>query len=426
MRFIFRKFSIVFVVVVAVSALVSASAFAALPEFEKPFPNKFEVTGPGVSLHTVGGREPVYCGLGTFKGSGEVTGAKALTATFTLTWCLYRDKLCMSVGAKAGEIKLELEGTPYYIEKGKALGLLLKRKGGGNFMEYTCGSSETETVKVRGSLIGVLSFANATTTEFRLAFSEKKGVQEPVEYKNEKGEQVKAILEAEGSGKEKFAFEQTGYQTEALGHIDAVTTAVATKLKATLASRGLPEFRPAWVSEALAFEGGRVRAPLFEVSTVGSWDYNQSSINGNLISPNELAMTITFGEGSQGACLNGGGKLVTNTLIGRLGYLNKASKEVGLLLEPINRLVVKCGGGVLGEEEWTGAVLGKVTPIGGVTKTLELAFAQYRGVQNLQKFEGEEASHHLVDIFGKSKEEPMGLGAELELRGFPAEFKIEA
>jgi hypothetical protein len=362
-------------------------------------------------------------------GSGEITGAKAVSLTIAATKCSTSGgggSACTSAGAKSEEVKLELEGAPAYIESKKAVGLVLKHKGGGNFTELTCGG---EKVKVRGSVIGVLSFANVSTTEYRLVLSQKKGVQEPTE-----AEGTKDILEAEGSGSETYAWEQAGYQvgaTESSSHIDNVTTSEATKLKAILETRGLPEFKPSLlVALHRAFEGKAVRSPIFELASGSKWEYSGATIKGNLIGPNELALTWVSKEGGEGACYSGPGpkELVTRTLIGRLGYLNKATKEVGLLLESVGPLVAKCGALFLGSEEWSGAVLGKTTPVHEFTSTLKLEFnLRGRGLQELEKFEGETVSHHLTDRLDKSYEESLGLWATVELTGFPAaEFRIEA
>jgi hypothetical protein len=421
MRSIVRAALLALLAVLALGAVLAASASAV--EFEKPFPNKFEVKGPAITLSSVGNRTVLSCSsVGQFSGTGEITGATALTATFAFKSCSDSAGRCASAGAKAEEIKTELEGTLVSIENGQAVGVLFKHKGGGNFAEFTCGTTEKETVKVRGSVIGVISFANVTGNQFRLVFSEKKGVQEPAEY----NEKVKAVLEAEGSGKEAFAFEQTGYlagESETASHLDELLTTEATKIKAILKSRGLPEFGPYEAPAAhITLEGGASGPPFFELHSGSQWEYREVTvIKGNLISPNELAMTITFSGGSEGACLNNGTKLVTNTLIGRLGYLSKASKEVGLLLEPIGRLVVKCGSALLGGQEWIGAVLGKVTPVttfGELTKTHKLVFEKgpNSGEQLLQKFEGEATTHTLGDIFQKQREEQLALGGKFELK----------
>jgi hypothetical protein len=422
----YSRLLVALVAVLAISAVGAASALAA-PEFEKPFPNKVEVKGPGVELATVGRGAMLLCS-NSAKGTGEITGAKAATLKLTLSGCLSLGdpffSSCSTAGAASGEVKLELEGSPVYTEKNHAVGLLLKHKGAGNLAEYTCGTTEKETVKVRGSMIGVLSFANVTTKQFRLALSEKKGVQEPTEYEGSS----KATLEAEGSGAEAFAFEQAGYLSgsETGSHVNELTSSEATKIKASLtATRGLPEFRPESMGLA-SFEGSASVPKLVLKNGTATWSYNTATVKGNLISPKEVALTITFHEGS-GVCGNGGGNMVSETLVGRLGYLNKTSKEVGLLLEPIGSAAAKCSGYPLGEQEWKGSVLGAISPVNTLSKTLKLTFKQTGGVQELEKFEGEEVLHHLSDYLRSTKEEDqMGLTASFELTGFPESVKIEA
>jgi hypothetical protein len=420
MRYVCRKLALALMAVVVVSAVAAVSAFAALPAFEKPFPNKFEVKGPGVGLETVGKRSIVNCSiLGKLSGTGEITGAKALTATFQLTGCFgVGFKKCSTAGAKEGEIKLELEGTPVYVDK--AVGVLLKHKGGGNFVEYTCGSTEKETVKVRGSVIGTISFANVTGKQFRLIFSEKQGVQEPSEYIGEKGEKIKAFLEAEGSGKEVFGFEQVGL-TETASHFNELTTTAATQIIAVLASRGLPELRPEpWGS----FTGIVLGGTEFNVVGYGRWVYGHATVEGSIIDPNEVALTVTFSEPSGGGCLGR-----TITLIGRLGYVNKATKEVGLLLEPVFPVWFKCNPPTGAEQEYTGSVIGRITPVRKpFNKILKLAIQnEGKEKQAIEKFEGEEVLHHLTVFYLSNRREATGasMAAEFELT-FPVSVEIEA
>ena len=355
---------------IAASAATSASASS---EFAKPYPNKIEVKGASVALETVKGKMAVICYPGTNKASGEITGATTATLTFTFTGCtggLFGPS-CSSEGAKAGEIKTALlEASPYSVNGGKNVGLVISRKGAGNFAEFSCGTGESkENLKVRGSLIGVLSPPNFSTKEFQLAFDASKGVQKPDEYKNAKGETVKATLEAERSGKEAYAFEQAGLTGESETQYDELLSSEATKVSAGIAGRGLPEFKPETYDLGAPFEGISAEESEFQTANGSIWAAGSATIKGSIIDPNEVAMTITFTglENERSGC----GFKTTKTLIGRLGYLNKASKEVGLLLEPLGPRLAKCERSVIGATEITGSVLGKITPVNTLEKNAD-------------------------------------------------------
>jgi hypothetical protein len=406
----------------AIAAIAAASASATTPEFAKPYPNKIEVKGASVALETVKGKMTVICYPGTNKASGEITGATTATLTFTFTGCtggLFGPS-CSSEGAKAGEIKTALlEASPYSVNGGKNVGLVISRKGAGNFAEFSCGTGESkENVKVRGSLIGVLSPPNFSTKEFQLAFNASKGVQKPDEYMNAKGETVKGTLEAEESGKTTYAFEQAGLTGESETQHDELLSSEATKVSAQIPGRGLPEFGPELLERSHSPFEGTAFSPIFELTDGGTWSASSATIKGSIIDPNEVALTIAFeGMGERSGC----GFKTTTTLIGRLGYLNKTSKEVGLLLEPMGSRVAKCESSIIGAGELTGSVLGKITPVNTLSKTLTLAFKQTKGVQEFEKFEGESVLHHL-----QLSKESVGLLANFELGKFNEQVKIEA
>jgi len=404
------------VAVLAVSAVGAASASAA--SFAKPYPNKVEIKGssyPYTTYFAPTGKQVVLCKENTAK--GEITGAKAITATFTFTGC----GGWSSAGAKEGEIKTaELAGQPVSINGGKEVGIEFQPKGSGNFAEFSRGSgTEKETLKVRGSVIGVVSPANVTYKEFHLLFSAKSGVQQPSEYTNEKGEKIKSVLEVEGTGKEVFAFEKTGWNLgfgEESTHPDIMTVAEATKVEINVPSRGLPEFAKVGGGSPLGkFEGKAFESQIaYEGAT---WSYQSATVAGEVIGPNEVAVVLTLREAGTYACRNTESKtLVTHTLIGRLGYINKATKEVGLLFEPIlnEPFIGECWG----DEDInkiTGSIIGKITPVGSYGKTFTLTFRGARGVQELTKFEGEEAIHNLEVYIGTGKGEKASVNVTFEL-----------
>jgi hypothetical protein len=210
-----RIIGLALVAVVALSALATATASAALPEFVPTagkFPVKFTDTSGAGTLETVGGHK-VTCKADS--STGEFTGAKTNKETFIFTGCESLGFKCNSAGAAAGEIRTNaIASLLVYINKAKKeVGMDLSPEVvGGLFAEFSCGG--VETLKVRGSVIAPVTKVNtAKQASFKLTAKASKGVQKPTEYENEAGKKVKDILETEGAGALPFAFEQSGITT---------------------------------------------------------------------------------------------------------------------------------------------------------------------------------------------------------------------
>jgi hypothetical protein len=409
MRSTFKNVLVAALAVFATGIVGASSASAALPEFTAPYANQFEVAKGGTHVFATVGKRNILCL--SLAAKGEITGAKVATATLTLKGCGGFEAKCTTAGAATGEIKTaELEGKPAYINNQLGVGVDLQAKGGGNFAEFACGA---ETVKIRGSVIGAITPVNVPTSAFYLNLTGAGGVQNPTEYENEKAEKVKDILETEGTGPKPFAFEQTELSGPRLEAI----TSKATQVKAKLASRGLPEFeypssKPTY---PIAFEG-HFKGPRPELQSANSQRYEKAKISGLIVDPNDVAnVVITFEEVSAPLfpCTNLPKSLVTRPLAGRLGYINKVAKTVGLLLEPTVPPIANCKGGVV-EEEYNGSVIAKITPVNEGTTELTLHY-EVEGVgtkQRPEKFEGEEALHHLETIRNKEPAEHATLEGE--------------
>src|SRR5579859_758734 len=89
--------------ILALSATITASASAALPEFAGPFPVPFTAKSGLTRLETVKGAV-ITCLSDT--GSGEVTGPKTGTVTITFTGCelVTLGLSCNTVGVPPGDI----------------------------------------------------------------------------------------------------------------------------------------------------------------------------------------------------------------------------------------------------------------------------------------------------------------------------------
>ncbi|MCW3056336.1 MAG: hypothetical protein JWO21_305, partial [Solirubrobacterales bacterium] len=83
------------------------------------------------------------------------------------------------------------------------------------------------------------------------------------------------------------------------------------------------------------------------------------------------------------------GEIVTNELSGEIGYVNKATKAVGLDLKPVGELFAEfnCTGGLL-KLKVKGSVIGKLSPVNTATKEFKLEFKLAGvGKQEIEKFE---------------------------------------
>lgn len=91
------------------------------------------------------------------------------------------------------------------------------------------------------------------------------------------------------------------------------------------------------------------------------------------------------------------GEIVTNELKGRIGYINKATKVVGALVEPVfgSELAVVLGS-CIGEVEVLGSALGEVTSeLNKETGSAGVRFGVVGGAPEFTKFEGEATEHRL-------------------------------
>src|ERR1700741_1577070 len=91
------------IAMLALSATVTATASASLPEFVGPFPVGFAAKSGATKLETVKGAV-ITCTADT--GAGEVTGPKTGTVTITFSGCEFvtLGLPCNTVGVPPGEI----------------------------------------------------------------------------------------------------------------------------------------------------------------------------------------------------------------------------------------------------------------------------------------------------------------------------------
>jgi hypothetical protein len=199
MRSMFRNVLVAIVAVLALSAVASATASAALPEIvnskgEELVKKKFtgEVHGTdAVGLEISGhGWEP--CEELSF--AGGVKGTKGGEATLTLH-CV---ATCHTKSSKEKEIKLPVSVNLVWLNKAKEnIALLLSISGvvdlEGYCWAYTMPSQFP--LELSGSLLVPVGATNELGTEYTLTPKQNESRQEPDEYENETGGKVKAQLE---------------------------------------------------------------------------------------------------------------------------------------------------------------------------------------------------------------------------------------
>jgi hypothetical protein len=187
------------------SKATGAVVAAGKPEFVlgegSVFPDAFEGGALAAKVSISNPVEALTCEGATARGS--VTGAKSLSLTLELKRCANASEECKTPGAGAGVEILSGTGGLFYIAKAE-------KRAGVPFAltatEIVCG---TLKVKVRGTIVIPINPTNTKTTKLTLPFTGNgSGRATYTTYENEKGEVIKAKLEANfGSGYKESALE---------------------------------------------------------------------------------------------------------------------------------------------------------------------------------------------------------------------------
>jgi hypothetical protein len=169
-------------------------------------------------------------------------------------------------------------------------------------------------------------------------------------------------------------------------------------LASASASAALPEF-----TTTTSFVGSSERVTM-TAGGFGEWDYKSSALKGTIATKTTVEkMEVNFAEASSPrACYNASKlSLLWTGVEGRLGYISKANKEVGLMLgEPVTTPIAKCTVFETDLENISGDIIAKITPVNTKTKHFVLHFlVNSKGEQEFGKFEGELQDIPL--IFGK-------------------------
>lgn len=202
--------AVLVVCMLVVSSIAAASALAALPEFEGPFPIHFTALQLGEGeLITLAGRD-IKCKHGS--ALGFIKSAKdALVNGIVYTGCKstkFGAGECQSGATKGEIVTLPLLGLLGYTNKAaKEVGLLFELDGGAgtHFASFECEALIKEKVTVTGTVICKLSPVNTVTKDYHLLCKQTNGVQEPLSFEGG----PKDFLTTKGSGLENFT-EQSG------------------------------------------------------------------------------------------------------------------------------------------------------------------------------------------------------------------------
>ncbi len=178
----------------ALTALASASASAALPEFSaSKYPVTYKITHSEVLLESGNGNIDCIGENESQKISGEITSATTATATWTLTSCEetpFHGK-CTSEGAALGEIKTaSLPVKPVYISKeNKNVGLEFNYvENLKPFAKFQC-EGDAEKSSIKGAVIARITPVNAKVSLFSVNFNGGPRVESyPLEFEWNPGE----------------------------------------------------------------------------------------------------------------------------------------------------------------------------------------------------------------------------------------------
>jgi hypothetical protein len=159
--------------------------------------NKFTATIGETVVETTGGRS-VKCKSGT--AGGVETSATEGEQTITLKECKsnVESASCNSPGQSAGVIEL----------KEVKLSTLPAKFPGDMPLTYILRASAAECAgvkgQIKGSYLSPVPSEGKLSTTYTFVSKQTKGIQEPAEYENSKGEKEKFSFEAELGGSEKF------------------------------------------------------------------------------------------------------------------------------------------------------------------------------------------------------------------------------
>jgi hypothetical protein len=193
---------------VALSAIASTMATAALPEFNKTKIKFTSFSGPGTLAVAAG--NTIECTSDTDE--GEITGVKTVTLTVDFRKCTIFGLFgAHSLGDAENTILTSATGTLCYInEAKKEVGLVLTPTGLLHIEAPNAGA----LALIKGTLIGRLTPVNTTSLHGELILKQEKGVQAVLGCEGLAGETHLSTSENEGT------FKASGEgTTDAIGYL---------------------------------------------------------------------------------------------------------------------------------------------------------------------------------------------------------------
>jgi hypothetical protein len=184
----------------------------------------------------------------------------------------------------------------------------------------------------------------------------------------------------------------------------------------------VPELSPTPTEKNPVTFSGRMGASVWEVGSASYGCGQTGYVQGRFVNASEVRGVVMTFEGCSGL----GSFKSTWKLKGRLGYLNKEAKTVGLLLEGEESEVFAPNW----EQEslyikgalW-GGLIGKIGGVDSKVKTEGLAYSESHAKQELTKFEGEKAEHYLTRHSESAETTPVGVEVSATLEKFEREGK---
>jgi hypothetical protein len=158
------------------------------------------------------------------------------------------------------------------------------------------------------------------------------------------------------------------------------------------ASAALPEFSGVKPT-TFTGSGGQV---LFEEEGGSKYACQSSSITGTITGPKEVSNIVVKFPGCASFCATVATKaLETKELKGRLAYISKAEKTVGLLLEPVAEPIAECITHAGFAAKIQGSIIGRLGVVNIRQKSFKLEFQKEGEKQRWRHFEGEALLHEL-------------------------------
>lgn len=178
----------------------------------------------------------------------------------------------------------------------------------------------------------------------------------------------------------------------------------ACALGATVVSSASAAETPEFVGTAAKAEGGTNAVTFFSPGGNRA-EFTKSSLEGSFTTNKTMLSSVSLlfqGGGAEGTCVNAESDtaLSIKGLDAKLGWINKAKNEIGLMFIPPKQPMTECRWRK--ENVWlAGEVIGKITPVGTKTSHFTVTFSVPNGEKDWELpeyFEGEKESTEVFPL----------------------------